>query len=41
MKIYDKPTEALYGSVKICKAIDDPKAVARDFIKKKLSEDMV
>jgi hypothetical protein len=41
MKTYDKPTEALYGNVKTCKPIDDPKRVAREFIKKKLIEAMV
>ncbi len=40
VKTYEKPTEALFGSIKVAKPIDDPKSLARDFIRKKLSEDM-
>lgn len=32
---YEKPTESLYGSVKLDKPIDDPKRVAREYIWKK------
>lgn len=37
---YDKPNEALYGSVKMEKPIDEPKQVAREYIRKKLLEDL-
>jgi AbrB family looped-hinge helix DNA binding protein len=40
VKMYEKPTEALYGSVKTKEPIDEPKKVARDFIRNKLLEDM-
>ena len=40
VKKYDKPTEALYGSVKVEKPIDEPKQVAREYIRKKLLEDL-
>jgi AbrB family looped-hinge helix DNA binding protein len=40
IKIFEKPTEALYGSLKITKPIDEPKSVARELIRKKTSEDM-
>jgi len=36
---YDKPTEALYGSVKPKKPIEEPKRVAREHIKRKLAEE--
>jgi AbrB family looped-hinge helix DNA binding protein len=36
---YEKPTEALYGSVKLEKQIDEPKRLAREHIRKKLVED--
>ena len=39
-KKYEKPTEALYGSVKLEKPIDEPKRVAREHIRKKLVEDL-
>lgn len=41
MKTHEKLTEALYGSVKIHKPIDDSKSVAREFTQKKLLRDMV
>jgi len=41
VKIYDKSTEALYGSVKPEKPIDEPKSVARAHIRKKISEEYV
>jgi len=40
VKTYEKPTDALYGSLKLEKPIDEPKSLAREFIRKKLSEDM-
>ena len=40
VKKYEKPTEALYGSVKVEKDIDDPKRMAREYIRKKLVEDL-
>jgi AbrB family looped-hinge helix DNA binding protein len=39
-KKYEKPTEALYGAVKVEKPIDEPKRVAREHIRKKLVEDL-
>jgi hypothetical protein len=39
VKIHEKPTEALYGVVKTDKPIEEPKQMARDYIRKKLSED--
>jgi AbrB family looped-hinge helix DNA binding protein len=40
VKTYDKPTEALYGSLKTGKPIDEPKNTARDYMRKKLLEEM-
>jgi AbrB family looped-hinge helix DNA binding protein len=40
IKMYEKPTEALYGSVKTKEPIDEPKTLAREFMRKKLLEDM-
>jgi hypothetical protein len=40
VKKYEKPTQALSGSVKLEKPIDDPKALAREYIRKKLLEDL-
>jgi hypothetical protein len=40
IKVYDKPTEALSGSIKVEKTIDDPKQVAREYIRKKLFESL-
>ncbi|HUK85938.1 MAG TPA: AbrB/MazE/SpoVT family DNA-binding domain-containing protein [Candidatus Acidoferrum sp.] len=40
VKKYDKPTAALYGSVKVENPIDEPKQVAREYIRKKLLEDL-
>ncbi len=39
VNIYEKPTEALYGSVRPEKPIEEPKRVAREYIRKKLAED--
>ena len=40
VKKYDKPTQALSGSVKAEPPIDDPKTFARDYIRKKLLEEL-
>jgi hypothetical protein len=40
VKKYEKPTEALYSSVKVEKDIDDPKSIAREYIRKKLIDDL-
>ena len=40
VKTYEKPTDALYGSLKLEKPIDEPKSLAREFIRKKLSENV-
>lgn len=37
---YSKPTDALYGSIKVDKPIDEPKIFAREFVRKKSLEDM-
>jgi hypothetical protein len=34
---YSKPTEAFYGSVCLEKPIEEPKKVAREYIKKKVA----
>lgn len=39
IKTHEKPTKALYGSVKPQTPIDDPKHVAREHMRKKLTED--
>ena len=39
VKTHDKPTEELYGSVKLEKPIEEPKRLAREYIRKKLAED--
>ena len=33
---YDKPTEALFGSVRLEKSVDEPKKVAREHVRRKL-----
>ncbi len=40
VKKYEKPTEALYGSVKLDKPIDDPKSMAREHIWKRKRKKM-
>lgn len=40
VKTYEKPTEALYGSVKVEKPIDEPTSFAREYIRKKLVDDL-
>lgn len=37
---YDRPTEALYGSVKLEEPVEEPKQVAREYIRRKLVEEM-
>ncbi len=39
VKTYEKPTEALYGSLKTDKPIGKPKSFARGHIRKKLPEE--
>jgi AbrB family looped-hinge helix DNA binding protein len=39
VKKYENPTEALYGSVKLDKPIEEPKRVAREHIREKLFEE--
>ena len=39
VKTHEKPTEALYGSVKLEKPIDEPKHLAREHMRKQLTED--
>jgi AbrB family looped-hinge helix DNA binding protein len=39
VNIYEKPTDALYGSVRPEKPIEEPKRVAREYIRMKLAED--
>jgi len=39
VETYEKPTEALYGSVKTDKHIDEPKRIAREHVRKKLAEE--
>ena len=36
VKKYENPTAALYGSVKLEKPIDDPKQLAREYIRREL-----
>jgi len=38
---YEKPTEALYGSIEPGKPIDEPKRIARGHIKQKLSGEIL
>jgi AbrB family looped-hinge helix DNA binding protein len=40
VKKYEKPTETMYGSVKVAEPIDDPKQVAREHIRRQLLEDL-
>ncbi len=39
VQTHKKPTQALYGSVDPSKPIDEPKQLAREYIRKKLVED--
>lgn len=38
---YDKPTQALHGSVRTRKRINEPKEVARKYVRRKLAEEFV
>jgi AbrB family looped-hinge helix DNA binding protein len=38
VKVYDKPTEALYRSVELERLVDEPKSVARAYIREKIAE---
>jgi len=38
---YDKPTEALYGSVRLEKLVDELKRVAREYFRKKMTEGLM
>jgi len=40
VKTYEEPTEALYGCVRLEKPIEEPKRVAREYVRKKLAEDL-
>lgn len=40
VKKYNKPTEALYASIRVENPINEPKRVAREYMRKKLLEDM-
>jgi AbrB family looped-hinge helix DNA binding protein len=40
VKVYEKPTKSLFGSLKINEPIDEPKTLAREFMRKKLLDDM-
>ena len=40
VKIYEKPTEVLFSSVKVEKPIEEPKLMARTYIRRKLVEDI-
>jgi len=40
VKTYEKPTDALYGSIRLEKPLEEPKDVARSHIRKKLTEDL-
>jgi AbrB family looped-hinge helix DNA binding protein len=37
---YERPTDALYGSVKLERPVDEPKRVAREHLRRKLVEEM-
>lgn len=37
---YERPTEALYGSVELEQPVDEPKRVAREHLRGKLVEEM-
>lgn len=40
VKRYERPTEALYGSIESEASIDEPKRIAREHIRKKLAEEI-
>jgi AbrB family looped-hinge helix DNA binding protein len=35
---YDRPTEALYASIRLDKPLDEPKRVAREYVRRRLVE---
>jgi AbrB family looped-hinge helix DNA binding protein len=37
---YEKPTEELYGSIRLDRPIEEPKEVARSYARRKLTEDL-
>ena len=37
---YESPTEALYGSVNLEEPVEEPKQVAREYVRRKLVEEM-
>jgi AbrB family looped-hinge helix DNA binding protein len=39
VKTYQKPTKSLYGSIRLEKPVDEPKKVARDHVRERLSEE--
>ncbi|MGH9933507.1 MAG: hypothetical protein ACRD3Z_00155 [Nitrososphaerales archaeon] len=41
VNIYEKPTRALHGSVRLPKSINEPKELARSYMSKKLEEEFV
>jgi AbrB family looped-hinge helix DNA binding protein len=40
VRSYEKPTDELYGSIKLDRPIEEPKEVARAYAQKKLIEDL-
>ena len=40
VRVYEHPTEALYGSVKPSEPIEDPKSFGREYMRKKLAGDI-
>ena len=41
VNIYEKPTRALHGSVRLLKSVDKPKELARSYMSKKLEAEFV
>lgn len=37
---YENPTEALHGSVKVTPTIEEPKKTAREYVRRKLAEEL-
>ena len=40
VKTYGNPTEALYGSVHLEESLDEPKELARDYVRGKLAKEL-
>jgi AbrB family looped-hinge helix DNA binding protein len=40
VRVYGKPTEALFGAVKSREPVEEPKRMARAYVRKKLVEDL-